>query len=131
MDWEQPVAKNVRKHILVNERSHGMKKIYEFYWWNFFLLGSEEKFNYMISSNDEKQSSSETDPNDDLDASIDSLSQHNGNGPSGKAWNEDTAEARVERLQSNDVSEDVERQKRRNDALFLGNFSFFPRRSDL
>ncbi len=85
----------------------------------------------MISSNDERQLSSNTDLNDDLDANIDSLSRNNGNDPSDETWNADTATARAARLQSNEVSEDVERQKRRNDALFLGNFFFFPGRSDL
>jgi hypothetical protein len=103
VDWEPSLTKKNRHHILVNERSHG----------------SEEKFNYMISSNDERQLSSNTDLNDDLDANIDSLSRNNGNDPSDETWNADTATARAARLQSNEVSEDVERQKRRNDALFL------------
>jgi hypothetical protein len=104
LDWEPLLAEKVRHHILVHERSHG----------------NEEKANYMISSNDERRLSSKTDSkNDDLDAAIDSLSQNNGDNSNDEPWQGDTATARVARLQSNEVSEDVDRQKRRNDALFL------------
>lgn len=91
----------------------------------FIFLGNEEKANYMISSNDERRLSSKTHPNDDPDAVIDSFSQINEKNPIDESWQEDTATVRAERLQSNEVSDDVERQKRRNDALFLGKFFFF------
>ena len=85
----------------------------------------------MISSNDERRLSSQTNSNDDLDAAIDSLSRNLANQPADEQWEKDTASARVERLQSDEVSNDVERQKRRNDALFLGTFFLLRQRSDL
>lgn len=101
-DWGPSLKKN-RHHILVNEHSYG----------------NEERSNYMVSSNDERGLSSDTHTNDDLAEAIDRLSRINGNHPSDESWNADDAKARTARLQSSGISDDVERQKRRNDALFL------------
>lgn len=80
----------------------------------------------MISSDDEAALSSRTaytNNDDDADAAIDRLSKlkayHNVEQP----WLTDETSARAARLQANDALEDVERSKRRNDALFLGKFS--------
>ena len=54
------------------------------------------------------------------DAIIDSLFQHDGKNAVNKPWSVDTALSRAARLQSNAKPNDIERQKRRNDVLFLG-----------
>jgi len=102
-DWEPWLSKNPRQDLLVNERLHGNKR----------------KSNYLISIDDERQPLSETVFNDDTDAAIDSLSQWNEHQAVDRPWLKDTATARAARLQANDVEQDVERRKRRNDTLFL------------
>lgn len=59
--------------------------------------------------------------NDDEDAAaIDRLSQLNTHQNVEQPWLTDAASARAARLQANDVNDDAERSRRRNDALFLG-----------
>ncbi len=67
---------------------------------------------------------SKTNLDEDADDVIDTFSQLNGKNAIDGSWLKDTATGRIERLQSNEVSDDIERKKRRNDALFLGKFSF-------
>jgi len=58
--------------------------------------------------------------NDDRDEVIDSLSQYHGNHANADQWIVDSANnGRAERLQSHDILDEIERRKRRNDALFL------------
>jgi hypothetical protein len=98
VDWETLLGKNARHKIPVHERSRG-----------------EE----LISTNDESESLSKTNSDDDTDANIDRLSQTNENQGNAESWPKDDATGRIARLQANDVSDDTERSKRRNDALFL------------
>ncbi|CAF0829290.1 unnamed protein product [Rotaria sp. Silwood1] len=55
----------------------------------------------------------------DMGRAVDKLSQPNENRAFDEPWMIDSATSRVERLQSKTTSDDAERKKRRNDALFL------------
>jgi hypothetical protein len=92
LDWETLWDQPIQRkhHLIVNERSHE----------NPGLL-------------------SKTNLDEDTDGVIDTLSQLNEKNAIDDSWLKDTATGRIERLQSNDVSDDIERKKRRNDALFL------------
>jgi hypothetical protein len=92
LDWETLWDQPVKRthHLIVSERSHE----------NPGLL-------------------SKTNLDEDADDVIDTFSQLNGKNAIDQSWLKDTATGRTERLQSNEVSDDIERKKRRNDALFL------------
>ena len=81
----------------------------------------------MISSDDEAALSSRTtytnNDDDAVDAAIRRLSSSKAYHNVEQPWLKDEASARAARLQTNEALEDVERSKRRNDALFLGKFS--------
>jgi len=79
-----------------------------------------KKSDYLIPLDLETQQRDETDTNNEkLDAPISQFSQLAGNNDADGPWPADTANSRIEHLQSNPVLEDIERRQRRNDALFL------------
>jgi len=57
---------------------------------------------------------------EEIDAAIDRFSELNGNNIINEPWIVDTATGRAEWLQSQALLNDIERKKRRNDALFIG-----------
>ncbi len=60
--------------------------------------------------------------NDERGAEIDTVSLSLENPGNSAAWNPDSADSILARLQSNDALNDSEQRKRRNDTLFLGKF---------
>jgi len=60
--------------------------------------------------------------NDERDAEIVTVPLSPDNPGNSGAWNSDSANSILARLQSNDALNDSEQRKRRNDTLFLGKF---------
>jgi hypothetical protein len=104
LEWEPPSSKKARHYIAVSERNpHEIQR----------------SLNYLISSDEETQQLNKKNLNDDTDAAIDRLSKLNEKDFINEQWIADRATARMAYLQADEASENIERRKRRNDALFL------------
>lgn len=86
------------------------------------FLGHKAKSNYMINSDDEAALSSRRIFNNDDDNADTVIDQLNAYHKVKQPWLTDETSARAERLQANEISDNVDRSKRRNDALFLGKY---------
>lgn len=105
-DWDALVEQQPteKRFITVNERSPENKN----------------DLDYLMSLDRETRKPMKTKINDEMDAAIDILAERNRNNVvNDEPWNVDTAASRLERLQSNDILNDSEQRKRRNDTLFL------------
>ncbi|CAF2420480.1 unnamed protein product [Rotaria sp. Silwood2] len=104
LDREAAAAVAARHRIAVNEHSRVDKN----------------ELNYLKSLDRETRKPTKLIiSDDDMGGAVNKLSQTNENRAVDEPWIFDTATSRIERLQSKGTLDDIERKKRRNDALFL------------
>jgi len=114
IEWEllRGEQAGTKRLIMVNEVGYGIISTISYHKniFIYFLANQRDLDNQQELSNDER------------DAEIDTVSLSLENPGNSAAWNSDSANSILARLQSNDALNDSEQRKRRNDTLFLGKF---------